>query len=140
MQKALEDINGLPDGYIYSDSVDPSSERYISEEELGALYYDAKQRPDELDTVESYCLRISKTPEINEIHIVKTKYRSDNDMILRMFQRRAELLTSPQINPRESAFISNTAEECKFFAKGNFVFLVAGSNITPTVEALEELI
>lgn len=128
MVKVLEKCKDLPDAFIYTDSAEAYEENYLSWEDFGALYYDTAEIPEESSAIENYCLRISKTPEIHEIHIIKTKYKSDNDLIMRMLKRRAKILCSPQINPYSTPFISNSAEGYECFFEGNFVFLIAGSN------------
>lgn len=127
----------LPDAFTYVSGSLISEEGYLSDEELGYLYYDEHKAPEELSAIEDYCIRISKGYDIHEIHIIKTRHSSDNDMIARMLERRKVLLCAPRINPNNSEFLCDGAEECEVFSKGNFVFLVAGKDILPVIEAIE---
>ncbi len=126
---ALEVMSKLDtgDGYLYTDSADISSVNYISSEDLGFLYYGKNIPLSETDYTESYCIFISKGIEPKEIHIFKAKYQSDVDMLKRMLQSRADILSKPQINPNSSVFFSQTGIKCRVLSKGRFVFLLAGT-------------
>lgn len=126
------------DGYLYTDGADISSVNYISLEDLGFLYYGKSAPLTETDHTESYCVFISKGIEPSEIHIFKTKYQSDVDMLKRMLQSRADILAKPQINPNSSVFISPTGIKCRVLSKGRFVFLLAG-NYESTLSEIEKL-
>lgn len=125
---ALEVMSKLEsgDGYLYTDGADISSVNYISSEDLGFLYYGKHTPLKETDYTESYCIFISKGINPKEIHIFKTKYQSDVDMLKRMLESRADILSKPQINPNSSMFFSQTGIECRVLSKGRFVFLLAG--------------
>ena len=130
----------LPAGFNYYKDAPLSSEGYISDSELGTLYYDNPDIPCELEVTEDYHILISKATKVFEIHIFKTIHSSDNDMIERMLTRRANILTSPQINPSSSRFMCEVAKESSVFSKGNFVFLVAGDDISEVTNAIEEIL
>lgn len=137
MTRVTSGDTALPDAYTYVNGALVSEESYLSDDDFGYLYYDEHSAPEELEAVESYCIRISKGYDIHEIHIIKTVHRSDNDMIERMLERRGRLLCAPRINPNNSEFLCDGAEEYEVFSKGNFVFLVAGKDISPILDAIE---
>ena len=119
---------GVGDGYIYINDSDISSFNYISSQRLGYLYYGVEKELDEIKYTESYCIYMSKSISLCEIHIFKAKYRSDVDLIMTMLESRAALLSHPQINPHSSSFLAPTGIECRVFSKGRYVFLLAGEN------------
>jgi len=129
----------LPAGFDYYKTAPISSEGYISDAELGMLYYDSPEAPLELEATEDYHILISKAPKVFEIHIFKTIHSSDNDMIERMLTRRSDILTSPQINPSSSRFMCEVAKESAVFSNGNFVFLIAGDEISDITNAIEKI-
>ena len=115
-----------PNGNIYINDKDICDPGYISPYDLCRLYYGENTALTELDYTQSYCIYMSKSKEISEIHVFEAKYQSDVDKLKRMFQSRAELLTQTRINPNPSDFFCNTEAECEIFSKGRFVFLVVG--------------
>lgn len=116
----------IPYGIIYKNDTDICEAEYIASEELGYLYYGESSPLAELDYTESYCIYMSQSKCISEIHIYEAKYQSDVDALKRMLQSRADFLSEFRINPNPSDFFCDTEAECKVFSKGRFVFLVAG--------------
>ncbi len=128
----------IPDGIIYKNSADISEEEYISAEELGYLYYGESTPLAELDYLESYCIYMSQSKAISEIHILETKYQSDVEALKRMLQSRADFLSALRINPNPSDFFCDTEADCKILSKGRFVFLVVG-NTEARITDIEKL-
>ena len=127
----------IGDAATYIDCADESSENYIAPEDLGYLYYNEKSAPEELSCIESYCIQISKTKQIGEIHIFRVRYQSDTNSVIRMLNRRAALLCKSEINPNESAFFAEKAPDARVFSRGKFVFLIAGENIDKMESAIK---
>ena len=129
---------GTENGYIYVNDCDVSSINYISPERLGYLYYGESTALCETDITESFCIYISRSIQVSEIHIFKAKHQSDVEALKRMLESRKKLLSKSQINPSDTDFISDTATECHVFFKGRFVFLTAGggNDIIPRIEKL----
>ncbi|MBR5516121.1 MAG: DUF4358 domain-containing protein [Clostridia bacterium] len=139
MQRFFDKGVSLPDGFLYTSRAQESSESYISQSELGALYYENEEVPKELEVIESYAIYISKGTEINELHIFKTKYRSERDTVERMLNRRKKMLLTPEINPNSSEFLCEKVKECEVFSKGNYIFLIAGEDISFAVEICSKI-
>ena len=116
----------VSNGALYRNDVDICEAEYIAPEELGLLYYGESTPLAELDYLESYCIYMSYSKSISEIHIFETKYQSDVEALKRMLQSRADFLTELRINPNPSGFFCDTKAECEIFSKGRFVFLVVG--------------
>ena len=125
---ALEVMEHLEvsNGALYKNDVDISEPEYITPEELGYLYYGESTPLAELDCLESYCIYMSLSKTVSEIHIFETKYQSDVEAVKRMLRSRADFLTELRINPNPSGFFCDTKAECEIFSKGRFVFLVVG--------------
>lgn len=116
----------VSNGALYKNDVDISEAEYIASEELGFLYYGKRSPLTELDYLESYCIYMSRSKAVSEIHIFETKYQSDVEALKRMLQSRADFLTELRINPNPSDFFCDTKAECEIFSKGRFVFLIVG--------------
>ncbi|MBE6686918.1 MAG: hypothetical protein E7591_06760 [Ruminococcaceae bacterium] len=130
----------LPDGYIYISGSELKDTGYISPEELGSLFYDEEKPPEELSVIESYAIYISKEKSPTELHIMKAKYRSEKDTLSRMLSRRKNILQKPEINPYSCDFLCEKPKECEVFSKGDFVFLVAGEDISRITEIIEKTV
>ncbi|MBR6513454.1 MAG: hypothetical protein IKT46_01340 [Clostridia bacterium] len=123
-----------PVGIIYKNDTDISQAEYISPEELSYLYYGESVPLAELDYTVSYCIYMSRSKAISEIHIFEAKYQSDVEAIKRMLQSRADFLTKLRINPNPSDFFCDTRAEYEIFSKGRFVFLVVGNTEKTTFQ------
>ncbi len=128
----------VSNGVIYRNDTDISEAEYISPEELGYLYYGESTPLAELDYLESYCIYMSQSKSISEIHIFETKYQSDVEALKRMLQSRADFLTELRINPNPSDFFCDTKADCEVFSKGRFVFLVV-RNTEEKIKNIEKL-
>lgn len=127
-----------PCGVIYKNGADICEAEYISTEELNFLYYGENIPLAELDCTKSYCIYMSQTKGISEIHIFETKYQSDVEAIKRMLSGRADFLSELRINPNPSDFFCDTKAECEIFSKGRFVFLIVG-NTDAIRDSIEKL-
>ncbi len=121
---------------IYLMDADISSPCYLAPEDLGYLYYGERGIPIEFDLVQDYCIAVSRSSGVKEIHIFKVKYLSNAAAIERMLERRKKTLLSPEINPGEADFFGTRPRECEVFHKGKYVFLIAGSNASEVKEKI----
>lgn len=140
MQRLVNSGVELPDGCLYISNSEAYSQNYLSKEELYGLYYEDNKNQGELELTQSYAIYIAKGRQVQELHIIKTKHRSENDTIRRMLSRRGEILTTPEINPHSSELYIEKPKECKVFSKGSFVFLVAGDDISEILEKIEKIL
>lgn len=136
----MKKLSPARSGYIYASGADPSSEKYISPEELNFLYYGENTALPELEYTESFCIFLSHGFPSEEIHVFKAKHQSDTEALKRMLKSRAELLSSPQINPNQSGFFGESDLECNVFSSGRFVFLTAGKDIAELNGRIEDLV
>lgn len=116
----------VSNGALYKNDVDICEAEYITSQELGFLYYGESAPLAELDYLESYCIYMSRSKAVSEIHIFEAKYQSDVEALKRMLGSRADFLTELRINPNPSDFFCDTKAECEIFSKGRFVFLIVG--------------
>ncbi len=137
---AFEVMEGIEvtNGNIYINDRDICEPEYISAEELGYLYYGESTPLAELDYTESYCIYMSRSRSISEVHIFEAKYQSDVDKLKRMLRSRTDFLSELRINPNPSDFFCDTEAEYEIFSKGRFVFLVIG-NTEEKVKSIEKL-
>lgn len=138
MERVKQGIGSMPDCYIFTNTAGAASEHYITHNDLGYLYYNKDEAPEEMNCIESFSIALSKADLVYELHIIKTHYQSDTDKIERMLARRAKLLTTQGINPHDSEFFGTKAKNALVFSRGRYVFLCASDNTDVICRAIEK--
>lgn len=129
----ISDCEGFEGAYtVYFANGTEGENGYISEEDFYSLYFSGNelnvQPANELSLLSDWCIAISSSPEVKEIHILKAKSRSECERIVEMLERRAKLLSSPELYQSESKFLGNRPKDVRVFTSGNFAVLAVCEN------------
>ena len=135
---AIADCTSMKGSYTtYFANGSEGGDGYLSQEELYALYYRDVPPADELTLLCDWCIAISSSPEVRELHVMKVKSKSDRERIADMLKRRAKLLSAPELFRAKSELLGTRPLQTGVFFCGNFVILAAGNDVREVVNYLD---
>ncbi|MBE6631762.1 MAG: DUF4358 domain-containing protein [Ruminococcaceae bacterium] len=134
----LMNYGKVPDAsVIYIDAASFPSEAYLSNERFSKMYF---LKDGETDIyrpmLKEYAIYISKSFELFEIHIIKSRYLSDAEMIEKMFERRKDALKKSSLYNYCGEDYRELVNGISIKAKGKYVYMF----ITPDNKIAEAYI
>lgn len=119
-------LNGSYTTYICGGA--EGGDGYLSPADFYSLYYGKRPAQDELSLLCDWCIALSRSPDVRELHVMKSKSKSERDKIVQMLERREALLCAPELLPTENRFFGTRSDTCRVFTSGCFVILYAGDD------------
>ena len=104
---------------------DPDSPEYLSDGDLCALYYYGRADAGEPDMLEDWCVIMSASPEVAEVHVLRVRHKSDRTAVARMAEARARVLRSPELFAARAGFWGARPDSAEVVIDGRDVILIS---------------